>query len=175
MTKLDPTAAVRPTQRLHYDRYARVVRLIRLERKHRGCRWRWDVQFWFKRDGAHSSPDQPGGLVHNGGDAGYTRTYLGALLALGRSARRNPARIALGGLVGGKAPAPQGERAQALERAAWIAEHPNWHPLGRLNDIEHTTAVRIAAAIRAEADACEHCGGTDSHHTVECYTGEEAS
>jgi len=35
------------------------------------------------------------------------------------------------------------------EQCAQIAEHPTWHPLGRLNDVEHVTAVRIAAAIRA--------------------------
>lgn len=37
------------------------------------------------------------------------------------------------------------------ERAAYIAEHPTWHPLGRLNDVEHATAIRIAAAIRESA------------------------
>jgi len=35
------------------------------------------------------------------------------------------------------------------EQCAQIAEHPTWHPLGRLNDGEHVLAVRIAAAIRA--------------------------
>jgi hypothetical protein len=35
------------------------------------------------------------------------------------------------------------------EQCAQIAEHPTWHPLGRLNDAEHAVAVRIAAAIRA--------------------------
>jgi hypothetical protein len=40
------------------------------------------------------------------------------------------------------------DRATA-ERCASIAEHPTWHQLGRLNDVEHAVAVRIAAAIRA--------------------------
>lgn len=40
------------------------------------------------------------------------------------------------------------ERAKVREECAWIAEHPTWHPLGRLNDTEHSVVVRVAAAIR---------------------------
>lgn len=39
--------------------------------------------------------------------------------------------------------------ARGLEKAADIAEHPTWHPLGRLNDAEQTVSIRIAHAVRS--------------------------
>lgn len=38
--------------------------------------------------------------------------------------------------------------AEQREKDAQIAERPTWHPLGRLNDDEHRTAMRIVAAIQ---------------------------
>lgn len=66
----------------HYDALLREVRFQRLPEARRGRRWRWDVTRYRRDNGPHSGA---AALTHLGGDMGYTRTYLGALIGLARS------------------------------------------------------------------------------------------
>lgn len=69
---------IRAMRYARWDETSRVVRLGRATHKiHPGRRWRWQVTFY-----------RTNGMRHMRAEMGYTYTWLGALVALGRHVTR---------------------------------------------------------------------------------------